>query len=89
MDNYIDLVMLIIVAGILLLVLWRPLLKLISKKFPRLYIWINEINAPTPITEEYRRKAYEEKYKREGKGESSHKDSNINHKNLGGGSINQ
>ena len=72
MDNYIDLVMLVLVSGILVLLLWRPLLKLISKRFPRLYIWINEINASTPITDEYRRKAYEKKNKKDGSTQKQH-----------------
>lgn len=61
MDNYIDFVFFGLIIGIICLIAWRPILRLISKVFPRLYIWINELNATPPITDEYKRKAYHRK----------------------------
>ena len=71
MDNYIDMAMVLVVVGIILLLSWRMMLKLISKRFPKFYIWINEFNASTPITNEYRKKAYR---KNDGKDDSRHHD---------------
>ena len=56
MESSIDIVFYGVLALIGLISCWRIILKIISKVNPRLYIWINELNATTPITEEYRSK---------------------------------
>ena len=58
MSDYLLWVFIGVSVILILLSLWRVILRLIAKHWPRFYIWINEFNSSIPITDEYRRKAY-------------------------------